>query len=60
MLLDDADGVVSEKKAAPNLDSLRGFEVVDAIKELLEGPCPLTMSCADILAIATRWGDCGA
>ncbi|RWW01073.1 hypothetical protein GW17_00035911 [Ensete ventricosum] len=54
VLLDDADGIVSEKNAVPNLDSLRGFEVIDSIKAVLEEACPLTVSCADILAIVAR------
>ncbi|KAI9116413.1 hypothetical protein K1719_012580 [Acacia pycnantha] len=54
VLLDDTKGFVGEKTAAPNLNSLRGFEVVDAIKSELELVCPQTVSCADILAIAAR------
>ncbi|RZR94978.1 hypothetical protein BHM03_00023773, partial [Ensete ventricosum] len=54
VLLDDADGIVSEKNAVPNLNSLRGFEVIDSIKAVLEEACPLTVSCADILAIVAR------
>lgn len=54
MLLDDSDAIVSEKNAGPNKNSLRGFEVIDLIKGLLEEACPLTVSCADILAMAAR------
>ena len=54
MLLDDTEDFVGEKTAAPNLNSLRGFEVIDAIKSQLESVCPETVSCADILAIAAR------
>ena len=54
MLLDDTDNFVGEKTAPPNLNSLRGFEVIDAIKSDLESACPETVSCADILAVAAR------
>ncbi|XP_008223386.1 PREDICTED: peroxidase 40 [Prunus mume] len=54
VLLDDTDNFVGEKTAAPNLNSLRGFEVIDAIKQELEFVCPQTVSCADILATAAR------
>ncbi|KAL7080836.1 hypothetical protein ACP275_14G003100 [Erythranthe tilingii] len=54
VLLDDTPDFVGEKTAAPNANSLRGFEVIDAIKADLEYVCPQTVSCADILAIAAR------
>ncbi|KAL7210630.1 hypothetical protein ACSBR1_032066 [Camellia fascicularis] len=54
VLLDDTPNFVGEKTAAPNLNSLRGFEVIDAIKSDLESVCPETVSCADILAIVAR------
>ncbi|TKY70730.1 Peroxidase 20 [Spatholobus suberectus] len=54
VLLDSVEGMTSEKLAGPNLNSLRGFEVVDKIKYLLEEECPITVSCADILAMAAR------
>ncbi|XLR51805.1 hypothetical protein S83_002477 [Arachis hypogaea] len=54
VLLDDRDDFVGEKSAAPNLNSLRGFEVIDAIKSELELVCPETVSCADILATVAR------
>lgn len=51
VLLDGSDG---EKFAFPNVNSLRGFEVVDAIKSAVESSCSGVVSCADILAIAAR------
>ncbi|KAI9128097.1 hypothetical protein K1719_001090 [Acacia pycnantha] len=54
VLLDDTEGMKGEKKARPNLNSVRGFEVIDAIKANLEASCPSTVSCADILALAAR------
>lgn len=54
VLLDDTGDFVGEKTAPPNLNSLRGFEVIDAIKSDLESVCPETVSCADILAVAAR------
>ncbi|TVU17371.1 hypothetical protein EJB05_33402, partial [Eragrostis curvula] len=53
LLLDGANG---EKFAGPNLNSARGFEVIDAIKKQVEASCKATVSCADILALAVHDG----
>lgn len=53
ILLDSKPGHLAEKDALPNL-TLRGFDVIDAAKEAVEFACPGVVSCADILALATR------
>ncbi|XP_054818135.1 peroxidase 4-like [Prosopis cineraria] len=54
VLLDDTGSFKGEKNALPNKNSLRGFEVIDAIKSKVEKECPGIVSCADIVAIAAR------
>ncbi|XP_022866319.1 peroxidase 15-like [Olea europaea var. sylvestris] len=54
ILLDNADGIQSEKDAGPNNNSADGFDVVDDIKTALENVCPGVVSCADILALASQ------
>ncbi|XP_057781810.1 peroxidase N-like [Salvia miltiorrhiza] len=51
VLLDGNDG---EKFALPNLNSARGYEVIDSIKAAVETACGGVVSCADVLAIAAR------
>ncbi|KAM7272698.1 hypothetical protein ACFE04_027361 [Oxalis oulophora] len=51
ILLDGSDG---EKFAGANLNSARGFEVIDSIKTAVESACSGVVSCADILALAAR------
>lgn len=54
ILLDDAPGISTEKNAFGNINSARGFEVIDAAKQQVEKACKATVSCADILALAAR------
>uniref|UniRef100_A0ACD5ZI02 Uncharacterized protein n=1 Tax=Avena sativa TaxID=4498 RepID=A0ACD5ZI02_AVESA len=53
ILLDGDDG---EKFARPNKNSVRGYEVIDAIKVDLEKMCPGVVSCADVVALAAAYG----
>ncbi|KAK9726072.1 hypothetical protein RND81_05G188100 [Saponaria officinalis] len=56
VLLDDSNGNLShpiERNAIPN-QTLKGLEVIDRIKDELERECPNTVSCADIITLATR------
>ncbi|EHA8589470.1 Peroxidase [Cocos nucifera] len=55
VLLDSTDDNIAEKEAPPNL-TLRTFDVIDDIKAELEKECRGVVSCADILALATRDG----
>ncbi|TKY56581.1 Cationic peroxidase 1 [Spatholobus suberectus] len=54
VLLDDTSTFTGEKSAGANVNSLRGFEVIDDIKAKVEVACPGVVSCADIVAIAAR------
>ncbi|KAF6162083.1 hypothetical protein GIB67_008212, partial [Kingdonia uniflora] len=56
VLLDDnLPNIDSEKNARPNVNSLRGFEVIDKIKDAVDKACSgPVVSCADILTVAAR------
>lgn len=54
VLLDDTITLQGEKKASPNINSLKGFTIIDRIKNKIESECPGIVSCADILTIAAR------
>lgn len=53
MLLNSTSGEQPEKFGPPNL-TLRGFDFIERIKSLLEAECPEVVSCADVIALATR------
>ncbi|KAH7664494.1 Peroxidase protein [Dioscorea alata] len=53
ILIDSTKKKKSEKAAGPNL-TVRGFNIIDEVKTSLEASCPSTVSCADIIALATR------
>ncbi|CAN0901743.1 Peroxidase 52 [Linum grandiflorum] len=55
ILLDDTANFTGEKTAAPNANSVRGFEVIDKIKSEVDKRCKANVvSCADIVAVAAR------
>ncbi|OAY73760.1 Peroxidase 11 [Ananas comosus] len=54
VLLDDTVSMIGEKQADQNVNSLKGFDLVDKIKEKLEAECPGVVSCADLLAVAAK------
>ncbi|CAN8255978.1 unnamed protein product [Cochlearia groenlandica] len=53
LLIDSTTARPSEKAAGPN-GSVREFDLIDRIKAQLEAACPSTVSCADIVTLATR------
>ncbi|KAJ8766085.1 hypothetical protein K2173_020601 [Erythroxylum novogranatense] len=53
VLLNSTSSNQAEKDSIPNL-SLRGFNVIDAVKTALERKCPGVVSCADTLALVAR------
>ena len=54
VLLKDTATFKGEQGVLPNVNSLRGFEVIENIKAELERQCPGVVSCADILTVAAR------
>ncbi|KAM2334011.1 hypothetical protein ACFXTH_011616 [Malus domestica] len=54
ILLDATPSDEPVEMQSPASGGIRGIEVIDEIKARLEQECPETVSCADILAFATR------
>lgn len=54
ILLDESPSIQSEKTAIPNINSVRGYNVIEDAKRTLERLCPAVVSCADILTLAAR------
>ncbi|OMO67831.1 Plant peroxidase [Corchorus capsularis] len=53
ILIDSTRKSQSEKDAGPNF-SVRGFDLIDEAKRNVEAVCRRTVSCADIITLATR------
>lgn len=54
VLLADTANFTGEQTAFPNVNSIRGLDVIDGVKAQVEAVCAQTVSCADILAVAAR------
>ncbi|XP_004493350.1 peroxidase 44-like [Cicer arietinum] len=54
ILIDSMTGKESENDATPN-ESVRGYEMIDEIKNFIEKVCPSMVSCADIISLPTRY-----
>ncbi|KAK8659959.1 hypothetical protein V6N13_030149 [Hibiscus sabdariffa] len=55
LLLRSANGIESEQESDRSF-GMRNFKYVNTIKEALEKECPMTVSCADIVALSARDG----
>ncbi|KAG9443432.1 hypothetical protein H6P81_014772 [Aristolochia fimbriata] len=55
ILLEDAANIVAEKRSDRNF-GMRNFKYINTIKNAVESECPMTVSCADIVALSARDG----
>ncbi|KAK9079298.1 hypothetical protein SSX86_000969 [Deinandra increscens subsp. villosa] len=55
ILLESINGIQSEKISTRNM-GMRNFKYINTIKDALEKSCPMTVSCADIVALSARDG----
>ncbi|XP_068668297.1 peroxidase 21-like [Aristolochia californica] len=55
ILLEDKANIVSERRSERNF-GMRNFRYINTIKNALESECPMTVSCADIVALSSRDG----
>ncbi|XP_058110203.1 peroxidase 21 [Magnolia sinica] len=55
LLLEAADGIASEKDSERNF-GMRNFKYINTIKNAVESECPVTVSCADVVALSAREG----
>ncbi|XP_076903831.1 peroxidase 21-like [Bidens hawaiensis] len=55
LLLESINGIQSEKISTRNM-GMRNFKYIKAIKDAVESSCPMTVSCADIVALSARDG----
>ncbi|XP_076904719.1 cationic peroxidase 1-like [Bidens hawaiensis] len=53
ILLDNSSTIHSEKLAGPNINSARGYEVIDVVKSEVELVCPEVVSYSGLLALTT-------
>lgn len=53
ILINSTNGNTAEKDSGTN-GGVRGYDLIDDVKETLEAACPSTVSCADIITLATR------